>query len=99
MSFFWSVLQLSSSRGVPNRCAGCGRAPTHCPPEACVELFLGDRRSRAFHRAMTSLYWALALATASISLVVGATSAACIAIAAAIIAAPTLTKVGGPLGA
>src|SRR4051812_35647217 len=60
----------------------------------------GQREPRftasAFHRAMTSLYCALALATASSSLVVGATSAACIAIAAPIIAAPTLTRVGGP---
>src|SRR6476469_2434049 len=48
---------------------------------------------------MTSLYWALAFATASSSLAVGATSAPCIAIAAAIIAASALTKVGGPLGA
>ena len=48
---------------------------------------------------MTSLYCALAFATASISLAVGATSASCIAIAAAIIAALTLSNVGGPLGA
>lgn len=57
------------------------------------------RAVSAFHRAMTSLYWALAFVTASISLEVGATSAPCIAIAAAIIAAPTLTRVGGPPGA
>jgi hypothetical protein len=63
--------------------------PPHCEPRF---------EASELHRAMTSLYCALALVTASTSLAVGATSASCIAIAAAIIAARTLSKVGGPLG-
>src|SRR5204862_6863992 len=75
----------------PRSCGSAAESPVaHCEPRFAAS---------ALHRAMTSLYCALAFVTASTCLAVGATSASCIAIAAAIIAARALSNVGGPLGA
>ena len=52
----------------------------------------------ARHRAITSSACALAFVTPSTCRTVGATSASCIAIAAAIIAVRALSSVGGALG-
>ena len=60
---------------------------------ATLGYFLVDN---AFHRDISSVYCALAFSTAAIWRAVGATSAACIDIAAASSAACTVWKVGGP---